>query len=182
MGEHYANQMNLVFPDSNAEPDIVYSEVDSLWHCCEAYSATRSVNCSIPTNDTFQAPPPEKVVDLSLSSLSTSSIPTSSSSTNSNVGLGTGATVGMGVGVALGIVLISIMILSIRKWQRGQQKTVPPRHELEGTQELGKGGKDSTDIQRQPGDQQGGHELQGQAIDSELDPSRGAFYEVESGG
>ena len=70
----------------------------------------------------------------------------------------------------------------IERRQRGQQKTVPPSHGSRGAQESGNNGEDTIDSQRQPGDRQGGYELQGQATDSELDPSRGAFYEVEGEG
>ena len=46
--------------------------------------------------------------------------------------------------------------------------------------EEGNSGKGTAEIQRLPGDRQGRYELQGQAQTSELDPSRGAFHEVES--
>lgn len=65
-----------------------------------------------------------------------------------------------------------------QRWQ--QQETIPPSAGSNRTQEESNGDENTTRIQRSQGDQQGGYELQEQVIDSELDPSRGAFYEVES--
>ncbi len=66
----------------------------------------------------------------------------------------------------------------MRKRQRRQQETVLPGDGPKGAQEAGNGGKGTTEIQRPPGDRQGWYELHGQAMKSELDPSRGAFHEI----
>ena len=62
----------------------------------------------------------------------------------------------------------------MKRQRRQQQETVPPSAGSKGTQE--ESNRDENTIQNQ----QGGYELQGQAVDSELDPSRGASHEVES--
>lgn len=78
-------------------------------------------------------------------------------------------------------VLLKITFL-IRKRQQQQRDNVISSYKtynLKGEQEKGNNGTGATEIQRPLGAQQSRHELQGQARDSELDPSRGAFYEME---
>ncbi|KAL9591465.1 MAG: hypothetical protein Q9179_007694, partial [Wetmoreana sp. 5 TL-2023] len=59
--------------------DVVYNRTTGLWACCFGDRGTR--NCNYPTDDTFQAPPPEelKTIASSTSDPGTSS-PTSSAS------------------------------------------------------------------------------------------------------
>ena len=68
----------------------------------------------------------------------------------------------------------------MKRQRRQQHKTIPPSNGSKGSQEESNGDENTTRIQRSQRVQQGVYELQEQAIDSELDPSRGAFYEVES--
>ena len=68
----------------------------------------------------------------------------------------------------------------MKRQRRQQQETIPPSDGSKGMQEERNGDENTTRIQRSQGDQQGVYELQEQAIDSELDSSRGAFYQVQS--
>ena len=70
----------------------------------------------------------------------------------------------------------------MKRQRRQQQETVPPADGSKETQKKGNGGENTTQIQLSPVDQQGGYKLQGQAVDSELDPSRRLFYKVEGEG
>lgn len=67
-----------------------------------------------------------------------------------------------------------------QRWQ--QQETICPSAGSNGMQEESNGDENTTRTQRSQGDQQGGYKLQAQAIDSELDPSRGEFHKVEGEG
>ena len=69
----------------------------------------------------------------------------------------------------------------VRKRQRRQQQqqgNVLPNDGSKGMQEEENGRRGITEIQQLSGDRQVRSELHGQAMSSELDPSRGAFHEV----
>ena len=191
----------LRFSDGHKVSDIVYSGADALWHCCGTNEGG-DTDCSAPTNETFQAPAPEKLTDYaSPTTLSTATtgpaasssspliaqssstahnataIPTSSPAT-SYPGLSSGTKAGIGVGVVLGvacIVMLTLILILIRK-RRRPWRTVPAN--TKGGQKSAQQRDGSIGESRQQEEERNWHELQGQDVKSELDPSRGAFHEM----
>lgn len=84
-----------MFPGDQYQPDIVYNSTTGLWNCCGTGTQTGEVTCDDPTDQTFQAPAPEKLLPFSLSSTSISSqlSSTLTSAPTSSPGSGSGSSI-----------------------------------------------------------------------------------------
>lgn len=114
--------------------DIVYNNVSELWACCSSPSTDR--DCKNPSNETFQATPPDELkrISTSLPSISPSTnsattvtvsnitgLPstTNQSTERSDRSLGSGAKAGIVIGaVVVGLLILAGIVLLVRRSKR----------------------------------------------------------------
>ncbi|KAL2004500.1 hypothetical protein VTN00DRAFT_3472 [Thermoascus crustaceus] len=130
--------------DTNA-PDIVYNNDSGLWHCC-GVDANNTLLCPTPTDETFKAAAPDKLIEYwsagattattassqaTAAATATNSPPHAATSSSGVVeassGLSTGAKAGIGVGVAVGVIIV--LAMGIIFFLRGRRKSEQPARE-----------------------------------------------------
>ncbi|KAI1164426.1 hypothetical protein F5B18DRAFT_615477 [Nemania serpens] len=126
-------------------PDVVYVKSSGLWACC-TFTSSGGVDCSNPSNETFNRPPPEELFtyfqipatgyiytstssSTPITSSATSTSPVSSTppvistdnATPGPSGLSSGAAAGIGVGVAAAVIITLTVLVLL--WRAGRRRT-----------------------------------------------------------
>ena len=140
--------------------DVTYDSDNHIWQCCSTSDDGSSSNCSHPTDESFAAPAPDRLLTIypapssnpTIPPSSKSTIPPSSKSTNppsssaspfqshSNVtssaprtsSLSTGDIIALSVGVPSTIATLVGVVFAYKTWQRKSKRSQPVANQARG--------------------------------------------------